>query len=241
MVILVASSCRERLPDTPALAKAIAHQTSTHNTGKLTHQGPPKNIESALTGGKLVFADNFERSFLGDDWKAKATGWRLVDGTVVNHHADNAGFWLLKPLPKGDVRIEFDARSDSFTQKIKGQTQETFPGDLKCEAFGIKPEHQTGYIFIFGGWSNQVNRIARLEEHGDGEGARVEDGATHPVQPGKTYRLKVVKKGSTVAWYANEQYLVHMTDDSFIPGRYFGFNNWRSHVTFDNVAIYDLN
>ena len=187
-----------------------------------------------------MFTDDFERTALGDRWTAESPQWRLVDGTIINHHADNAGFWLKERLPTGDVRIEFDVRSDPFNKKVKGKTTEVFPGDLKCEAFNQEPSHQTGYVLIFGGWNNQVNRIARLEEHGDGEGARIEDGAGYPVQPGQTYRMKVIRVGNTIAWYANDTHLVHMTDDDFINGRYFGFNNWRSRLTFDNVEVYKL-
>ncbi len=136
----------------------------------------------------------------------------------------------------GDVRIEFDARSDEFERK--GKT--VFPGDLKCEAFTVSPEHQTGYVFIFGGWSNRVNRIARLEEHGEGDGARIVDGPKHKVKAGHTYRMKVVRVGKVMAWYADDVYLAHMEDPELIEGRHFGFNNWRSRLTFDNLAVYSL-
>ncbi len=232
--------CRERYPDTTALERARTHRTAATSGRGVIESGPPEAITARLTGGTLFFSDDFERDMLGPEWNASASTWKLVDGTIVNHHADNAGFWLLKELPEGDIRIEFDVRSDSYSTRKNGKTAEVFPGDLKCEAFNTKPKHQTGYVFIYGGWNNQINRIARLEEHGDGEGARVEDGVSQKVVAGQTYRMKVIRVGNTVAWYADTTYLAHMTDEDFISGRYFGFNNWRSHLTFDNVEVFAL-
>lgn len=234
-------SCRERYPETEKLARARNLQSQGGGGSMSRSMTAPDGFESQLKGGKLVFSDDFERDEPGPKWKAETSQWVMTGGTVTNKHADNKGFWLLEKLPTGDVRIEFDVRSDSFTKKDRsGKSSETFPGDLKCEAFNEEPTHQTGYVFIFGGWSNKVNRIARLEEHGDGPGARVVDGPKHAVKKGHTYRMKVVRVGKTIAWYADDKYLVHMTDDKLIRGRHFGLNNWRSHLTFDNVAVYSL-
>lgn len=242
-LLLLASACRERFVDTPGMVKARAIQTAEPGSGggKSRASQPPKGFAEKLSGGDEVFADDFERETLGPKWKAETPRWKLQDGQIINRHADNDGLWLLEPLPEGDLRIEFDARSDSFSKKGRnGEKKETFPGDLKCEAFAEKPEHQTGYLFIFGGWNNRVNRIARLEEHGDGEGARVVDGPKHAVKAGHTYRMKVVRIGTVMAWYADGTYLGHMDDPELIRGPHFAFNNWRSHLTFDNLAIYEL-
>lgn len=234
------TGCRERYQDTPKL-EAARQVASGGASGAVRTSGPPPALAAGLKGGTKVFEDDFERESFGDDWKAETANWKLINGEAINHHADNKGLWLLQKLPDGDVRIEFDVRSDSFVQKGRdGKKKETFPGDLKCEAFNTSPEHQTGYVFIFGGWNNRINRIARLEEHGDGAGARVVDGPSRKVKAGKTYRMKVVRVGNTVGWYADDNYLVHMDDAQFIEGRYFGLNNWRSRLTFDNVSVYKL-
>ena len=238
---LAVLACRERYPETPRLAEARDRMAKAPAQGGMTRVSEaPAEFAERLKGGELVFSDDFEREVPGDKWKVETEHWKLVGGQVTNKQADNAGFWLLEPLPDGDLRIEFDVRSDSYTVREQGETKEVFPGDLKCEAFNESPEHQTGYVFIFGGWSNTVNRIARLEEHGAGPGARVADGPTHPVKAGHTYRMKVVRLGGTIAWYADDKYLVHMADPEPIAGKHFGFNNWRSHLTFDNVAVYAL-
>jgi hypothetical protein len=234
--------CRERLPETPRLAQARKLQQSGEADAKpKAAVRPPKYLIRHLKGGSVAFQDSFDREELGPYWKAETPQWKLVQGEVLNRHADNKGLWLTKKLPQGDLRIEFDVRSDKFNRKnAKGEETEVFEGDLKCEAFNMKPSHQTGYIFIFGGWGNRINRIARLEEHGDGEGAAVRDGPKYPVKAGHTYRMKVLRVGNTVAFYAGDKYLAHYTDSNPIKGRYFGFNNWRSRLTFDNVAIYKL-
>jgi hypothetical protein len=246
VLLLLASSCRERHPDTPGLdkARALSGAVSASKAGGSVRRvgKAPDGFDKHLTGGKVVFEDDFDRKTPGENYKAETKRWRMVDGQIINKHADNKGFWLLKPLPKGNVRIEFDVRSDSFEKKQQdGSKKEVFPGDLKCEAFNMTPDHQTGYVFIFGGWNNRTNRIARLEEHGDGDGAWVADGPTgNPVEAGHTYRMKIVRVGKTMAWYADDKYLTHMEDPQLIEGQHFGFNNWRSHLTFDNLAVVKL-
>ena len=233
--------CQERYLDTPKLVEARKQEASVTKTGTRKQAGPPAELAKALTGGKQTFQDGFDRTHAGERWTLETPEWRIEEGELVNRKADNAGAWLLEQLPEGNVRVEFDVRSMPFAEKAQaGGKRDAFPGDLKCEAFNMEPKHQTGYIFIFGGWNNRVNRIARLEEHGNGPGAAVADGPVRPVEPGHTYRMKVVRVGATVGYYADDQYLTHFTDSSPIKGRYFGFNNWRSDLHFDNLAVFDL-
>ena len=235
-------SCQERYPDTPQLEKGRQIMSGAAAAGTVRRiMEPPPELADHLRGGTSVFSDDFERESFGEKWRTSSATWVLSDGEVRNQNARNEGLWLLEAIPDGDVRIEFDVRSDPYTQRsAAGNSEEVFHGDLKCEAFNETPEHQTGYILIFGGWSNSSNRIARLEEHGDGPGARVTEGPQRRVEASHTYRMKVLRVGNTLAWYADDQYLAHMTDAELITGRYFGFNNWESRLTFDNVALYRL-
>jgi len=240
---LCAAGCAERYPDTPKLVEARALEASgaeRTTAGRTCTAGPPAVLAKALKGGRKVFEDQFDRVDFGPNWKIETPDWRIEAGEVHNRKADNAGAWLLEKLPNGDARIEYDARSMPFVQEIKGKKQDTFPGDMKCESWNTEPTHQRGYAFIFGGWNNRVNRIARIEEHGNGPGAWVQDGPPRPVESGHVYRMKIIRVGKTVAFYADDQYLGHATDADFIEGRYFGFNNWRSHLVFDNLAVYSL-
>ena len=73
----------------------------------------------------------------------------------------NHPVWLNRELPDA-VRVEFDAWA------------ETDEGDIKVELAGdgvsfakTASYTATGYVFIFGGWNNSLNVIARLDEHGD--------------------------------------------------------------------------
>lgn len=244
LMLFILCGCREQFQDTQGMDKARELLATNPESGgqQSKTSSAPAGMDKLLTGGRKVFSDDFERDQLGDKWTSGIKKWRLKNGTVHNAGADNKGLWLLEKLPTGDVRIEFDVLSRKFvTRNREGKEKTQFSGDLKCEAFAKEPEHQKGYVFIFGGWNNSINRIARLEEHGNGPGAWVVDGPSHPVKADHNYRMKVVRMGDTVGYYADDKYLVHATDGSFINGRYFGFNNWRSQLTFDNVAIYKLN
>ena len=239
-LVSIGLGCREQLPETPGLE--LARQERTAGPSKpAPRRLPETTLRAKLTGGTPVFQDNFERSQFGPKWRLESRGWRITEGGVTNTSARNKGVWLLEKLPQGDLRIEFSVTSTAFEKTQKdGQKKRVFPGDIKCEAFNKEPTHQTGYIFIFGGWNNTVNRIARLEEHGTGPGAHVADGKRLAVKADHAYRMKIVRIGNTMAWFADDQLLVQMTDGELIRGAHFGFNNWEAHLRFDDLAVYSL-
>ncbi|MBP7127009.1 hypothetical protein KBD49_11665 [Myxococcota bacterium] len=175
-----------------------------------------------LTGGALVFSDDFERGELGDSWLQRTGRWRIVDGRVRVQGDRNEGLWLQVALPDR-VRIEFDA------------VARTPEGDLKCEVFASEPRHQTGYIAILGGWKNSLSVLARLDEHGED---RLE--SPRKASPGQVHHFVLLRTGSTLAWYVDGEAVLSFADEAPLNGRYFGFNNWMAEVEFDNLAIYAL-
>ena len=115
-------------------------------------------IQWALRGPAEVtaavpFHDSFDRATLGSDYWSNGGLWRIVNGEVYSPGVGNNPLWLKARLPH-DVRIEFDVHSDAAD------------GDVKWEAFGDGRNHSTGYVFLFGGWHNREDRIAKLDEHG---------------------------------------------------------------------------
>lgn len=184
--------------------------------------------EAGLTGGELVFEDDFGRAELGPQWTTNSPTWRIVDGWLHDTTARNEGAWLAQELPE-KVRIEFSTRSEL---PARGE----FRGDVKCEVFCAEKAHQTGYILIFGGWMNTINVIARLDEHGKD---RLED-SKRKVIAGQTYRWAVVRTDGTLRWYLDGQPFMHYDDPDPLRGRFFGFNNWESDVYFDDLKIWRL-
>lgn len=180
-----------------------------------------------LTRGSLVFSDDFERATLGDDWSAQGRSWRLADGVLHVAGARNDALWLGQALPD-QVRVEFDARAGSDI------------GDLKFEIFGNGTDHESGYLAIYGGWSNQVTCIARLDEHGDD---RLDAPDHQRVVPGQTYRFAAVRTDHRFRWYIDGNLVLSFEDDEPLTGeghRHFAFNDWDAPVEFDNLRIYDL-
>ncbi len=183
--------------------------------------------------GGAGFSDDFERTELGDVWNNTGASWRIVDGELVIRNARNRPLWLRRVLPR-DARIEFDVRSMSPE------------GDIKCEVFGdgtsratTESYTATSYVVIFGGWSNSLNVLARLDEHGadrvEARGRRVE--------PGRTYHVRVERRGQTITAWVDDEELVSMTDPDPLEGRghdHFAFNDWDAEVHFDNLRITPL-
>jgi hypothetical protein len=180
-----------------------------------------------------VFTDDFERSELGPLWRNTGGSYQIKDGKLHVRGSRNKPLWLRRTLPR-DVRIEVETRSDSPE------------GDIKFELFGDGSSKATqasytatSYVVIFGGWNNTKNVLARLDEHG---ADRVE-GRPQKVERGRTYHMKIERKGDTISAWADSELLVRMVDPNPLWGAghdHFGFNNWQSELWFDNLKITPL-
>ncbi len=179
------------------------------------------------------FGDDFERAALGDAWNNTGGPYQLVSGQLKIQGARNKPLWLRRTLPR-NVAIEFDVKSDSPD------------GDIKVEVFGdgvSKAESlsytATSYVVIFGGWHNSLNVLARMNEHGDDRVV----GAAYKVVPGRTYHMKIERRGATIAAWVDGQPLASMTDSDPLYGSghdHFAINDWDAALTFDNLRIKPL-
>jgi hypothetical protein len=190
-----------------------------------TPQGDP-----GLGAGGL--RDSFDKD-LSKHWNNTGGNYAVKDGWLRVSNARNKPLWLKRVLPR-DVRIEFDVRSNSPD------------GDIKVEVFGdgvskaVEASYTaTSYVVIFGGWGNKMNVLARLDEHGDDRVV----GKPKKVVQGKTYHMKIERRGATIAAWVDGEELVSMTDPDPLEGPghdHFAFNNWQAELWFDNLVIQPL-
>jgi len=176
------------------------------------------------------FSDDFQRARLGPDWWSAGGQWQIRGGELWAPAARNNPLWLRMRLPR-DAAIEFDARSDTAAGPRAG--------DIKFEVFGNGRDHASGYVLIFGGWGNQVSAIARLDEHG----ADRKERSDRKVEPGRTYRMRVERKGSELRWYVDGELFLAFDDPRPLEGKghdRFGFSSWDADLFFDNLKVEPL-
>ncbi len=183
--------------------------------------------------GPAGFSDNFNRTTLGDAWNNTGGPYSLSNGQLKVAGSRNKPLWLRRKLPH-DVKIEFDVSSASED------------GDIKVEVFGdgvSKAETlsytATSYVVIFGGWHNSLNVLARMNEHGDDRVV----GPAYKVVPGRSYHMKILRRGATISAWVDDHQLASMTDPDPLAGPghdHFGINNWEASLTFDNLRITPL-
>lgn len=178
-----------------------------------------------------IFEDDFERTSIGPHWK-RGNGesgqgeWVIKDGWLYGYDLKNDPLWLEKSLPS-DVLVQFDAQALSPI------------GDVKFEIFGDGETHASGYICILGGWENQLDVTARLDEHGDDR----REQQTIGVMPRTTYNMTVWRQSGTLHWFVGDRHVLSYKDGEPLSGpghRHFGFNVWSAPVRFDNVEIYRM-
>jgi hypothetical protein len=180
-----------------------------------------------------AYADDFERAALGDAWHNTGAEYRLAGGELVVANAHNHPLWLTRPIPR-DAVIELDAWSNDDA------------GDIKLEAWGDGKSfaHEasytaTSYVFIFGGWHNQVSALARMNEHGDDRRVRSD---VH-VEKGRKYHFKITRKGGHIDWQIDGKPFLATDDAQPLDGpdhAYLGFNDWEAELHFDNLKILPL-
>jgi hypothetical protein len=192
----------------------------TYSTTKLPDYAP----------GELVFSDDFERTTIGEDWKATGKGASIRGGALSVRRLKNHPLWLEQDLPD-DVEIEFDAWSDSKDGDIKIE----LCGD--GESFATTTSYTaTGYVIIFGGWKNTLDVIARRDEHGKD---RIER-PTLGVERRQHYHFKITRRGGELSWSIDGKDTMTMQDPEPLRGggqRGFAFNGWSANTHFDNLQI----
>jgi hypothetical protein len=179
------------------------------------------------------FADPFDRFELGSDYFNTGGPYQIADGKLNIKGARNHPLWLKKKLPRNAV-IELSVTSKSPE------------GDIKVEAWGDGQSYATtdaytatSYVFIFGGWGNAISALCRLNEHGGDRKERRDV----KVEPGRSYRWKIQRKGNKVEWFIDGKPFLSLDDPQPLQGEdhaYFGFNNWESDLSFDNLKISPL-
>jgi hypothetical protein len=181
--------------------------------------------KSAPAGGaQLPFSDDFERKELGPNWFPSGGHWEIRDGQVYTSGANNAPLFLALDLPD-DLVLEVDIKSDTPTV------------DAKIELMTDGRAHQSGYIFILGGWGNQISTIARLDEHGKDRVERRPTGATGQ----RWYRWRIEKKGGQIRWLLDGQPYISFQDPAPLHGpghNRLAFSNWQNQLRYDNLKVW---
>jgi hypothetical protein len=217
-------------PPSAASARPLASSAPLEVTGNAVLQGP--------------LHDDFSRTSLGARYFATSTAWQLEEGRLCARGAHNHPVWLSDRLPT-NARIEFDAVSDSPDGDLKVEAW----GDGKSAAATLSYTGATSYLFILGGWRNTLHVLARLDEHGKDRAELTldpesDDPRVLPVEPGTTYHFVIERRdGKTLSFSVNEVKLLNFVDPAPLRGEghdHFAFNDWETHVCFDNLDIVPL-
>jgi hypothetical protein len=183
--------------------------------------------EAEVTVPGPTYADDFERAEPGPAWWSSGGPWMIRAGELWGSGTRNNPLWLRMRLPR-DVAVEFTARSETATG--------TRPGDVKVEIFGDGRTPASGYVLVLGGWGGRTSVIARKDEHG---AERVER-RDFRVEPGRTYRMRVERRGRVLRWLVDGEEFLVLDDPAPLsgPGQdRFGFSSWDADLFFDDLRI----
>jgi len=181
------------------------------------------------TKGHVPFEDHFQRAEVGPMYRPdfyRAFEPVIENGWLHVPPVKNNPLWLRVPLPR-DVSISFKVKTEQAT------------GDIKFEAFGDGRDHESGYVFIFGGWHNTISVLARHDEHGLDRKERRDV----RVVPGRIYHMRVTRKNGAIKWYIDGSLFLERNDKHPLVGKghdRFAFSAWQTPLEFDNLEIEKL-
>jgi hypothetical protein len=142
----------------------------------------------------------------------------------------NHPLWLARELPD-DVRVSFDC----WPQSEEGDVKVELAGDGTSFARTVNYV-ASGYVFVFGGWNNSLDVIARRDEHGRDRFATAD-----PLpEANRKYRMIITRKANELRWEVDGREIAAMDDPSPLRGpgqRHFAFSGWEAEVHFDNLVI----
>jgi hypothetical protein len=190
-----------------------------------------------------AWSDDFDRSELGDAWGNTGGPCRIGCGALAFQMAHNHPLWLRRELPD-DVRIDVDATALSPDGDIKL----VLAGDGKSYESddAVRRDLQyteSGYVFIFGGWHDQMSALVKLQEHEWQRDPSVPHRSSPSVVPGKVYHFTITRKAGHIEWDIDGQPFLVRDDPSPLTGSshdHFGFTGWESPVRFAHLKIQPL-
>ncbi len=189
------------------------------------------------------FTDRFDRSALGPDWFNTGGPWRIVDGALEVDHAHNHALWLRRRLPR-DVRVELDCTAHSADGDLKVELDgdgKSFESDEAVRRDLIYTA--TGYVFIFGGWHDQLSTLVKQNEHAWQLDRGVPARQSPRVTPGRSYHWVIERHAGRLDWWIDGQPFLAWDDPEPLEGPghdHFGFDGWESDVSFDDLSITPL-
>jgi hypothetical protein len=188
---------------------------------------PAFRAEAATALPGPSFSDDFERAEPGPGWSSAGGPWMIRRGELWGAGTRSNPLWLKMRLPR-DVAITFTARSETATGSR--------PGDIKLEIFGDGRTAASGYVLVMGGWGNQVSVIARRDEHGADRVERTD----RRVEPDRTYRMRVERRGRVLRWIVDGEEFLVLDDPAPLSGPgndRFGFSSWDADLFFDDLRV----
>lgn len=181
------------------------------------------------------FADDFQRDLPGPVWFDTIGRYVIDRGVLTISGGYNHPLWLRKPLPR---ELEITLRARSLTPD--GDLKIELFGDGKSFAFNRGRYFSTGYVLCQGGWNNSKTFIARRDEHDP----RLLATTRFPVETGKWHEWRITTHFEgprlVISWWIDGNPALRLVDPDPLYGpknQFFGFSNWKSDASFDDLRI----
>lgn len=208
---------------------------------------------SVLSGGKLIWSDDFTAPLDPSHWKvemAPAPGSSVYtkNDKLVLDTKGGVTVWFNQLLEK-DIRIEYDrtvimaggandrlSDLNNFWMASDPRNKNLFTRSGVLESYDSLRLYYVG----MGGNSNRTNRFRKYE--GDGERRLLQEytDTAHLLQANKTYHIAIVVKNGVTSFWVDGQCHFLYKDPAPLQSGYFGFRSTKSHQEVSKFRVYQL-
>jgi rhamnogalacturonan endolyase len=207
----------------------------------------------SLTGGTLIYSDNFSKPLEARHWMVEGapeekTGIIAQNEKLVLDTKGGVTVWLNQLLKK-NIRIEYDRKvvvaggandrlSDlnNFWMAKDPRNKELFTRNGILESYDSLQLYYVG----MGGNTNRTTRFRKYEGNGERKLLQEFTDAAHMLQPNKVYHIAIVVKNGVTSYWVDGQCYFSYHDPAPLQEGYFGFRSTKSHQEVSQFKVYQL-
>lgn len=188
-------------------------------------------VPAEEAGWTLTFEDRFDRTDLGEDWRAIDGAWQVEDGWLMSH----GGTLVSERRFPGLQRLEFEAVTHVEPFPFFGPDTEAMVqySDLSSFIHAGSDGFATGYFMQFGGRNNTVSQLLRT-------GNVLDVSREHLIEPGKVHHIVAENDGEQVRLIVDGTLVVAWPERAPLLGEAHervGFYFWTG-ARIRNVRVY---
>ncbi|MBO9203759.1 MULTISPECIES: DUF6250 domain-containing protein [Niastella] len=216
-------------------------------------QQPQQATISLLTGGTLLYSDNFSNPIDVHRWFVEMapeenSSVHTQNGKLVLNTKGGVTVWLNELLKK-NIRIEYDREvvvAGGVNDRLSDLNNFWMAKDPRNEKLftrnGILESYDSLQMYYvgMGGNTNRTTRFRKYKGNGERKLLQEYSDSVHLLQANKIYHIAIVVKNGNISYWVDGQCYFSYNDPEPLEEGYFGFRSTKSHQEISKFKVFQL-